>query len=247
MFAPSPLPSVPGLYNLRDLGGHSIQPSSSSSSSSSPSIIRTGIILRSAAPPPSPSPTTLIALTSLNISRTYDLRSGVEIERHHQDPTSPFAWHHPPSHNGPIRVRAPVFADQDYGPEAIPVRFAAYASKNAVNGFLMAYKSILEAGGPAYAAILKHLAGDEPLLDDGANKELPAPMLIHCSAGKDRTGIICAIILAICGVDDDTIAKEYALTEQGLAEIRPTMLANILKVPSMMNDPEGAERMLGSK
>jgi protein-tyrosine phosphatase len=33
-----------------------------------------------------------------------------------------------------------------------------------------------------------------------------------CSAGKDRTGIIAAILLAIAGVDDNTIVEDYALT-----------------------------------
>ncbi|MDL2398297.1 tyrosine-protein phosphatase [Rhizobium mayense] len=37
-------------------------------------------------------------------------------------------------------------------------------------------------------------------------------VLFHCSAGKDRTGIIAAILLAIAGVDDNTITEDYALT-----------------------------------
>ena len=38
------------------------------------------------------------------------------------------------------------------------------------------------------------------------------PALIHCSAGKDRTGLLAALILAAIGVDDDVIAADYALS-----------------------------------
>jgi protein-tyrosine phosphatase len=35
---------------------------------------------------------------------------------------------------------------------------------------------------------------------------------VHCSAGKDRTGIVIAMILAVLGVPDDVIAADYALS-----------------------------------
>jgi len=37
-------------------------------------------------------------------------------------------------------------------------------------------------------------------------------VLFHCSAGKDRTGIIAALLLSLAGVDDETIITDYALT-----------------------------------
>lgn len=37
-------------------------------------------------------------------------------------------------------------------------------------------------------------------------------LVYHCSAGKDRTGMTTALILMALGVDDDTIAKDYLLT-----------------------------------
>src|ERR1039457_1534163 len=39
------------------------------------------------------------------------------------------------------------------------------------------------------------------------------PGLIHCSAGKDRTGMLAALILSAIGVDDDVIAADYALSQ----------------------------------
>lgn len=38
------------------------------------------------------------------------------------------------------------------------------------------------------------------------------PALVHCSAGKDRTGIVIAMVLAVLGVPDDVIAADYALS-----------------------------------
>jgi protein-tyrosine phosphatase len=37
-------------------------------------------------------------------------------------------------------------------------------------------------------------------------------ILFHCSAGKDRTGIIAALLLSLAGVDEETIVADYALT-----------------------------------
>lgn len=38
------------------------------------------------------------------------------------------------------------------------------------------------------------------------------PLLIHCTAGKDRTGTLAAVILSSLGVDRDTIMEDYMLT-----------------------------------
>ncbi|CDZ58238.1 tyrosine-protein phosphatase [Neorhizobium galegae] len=54
---------------------------------------------------------------------------------------------------------------------------------------------------PAIAEVLKTIA-DAP---EGA-------VLFHCSAGKDRTGVISALLLANAGVDEMTIIEDYALT-----------------------------------
>jgi len=38
--------------------------------------------------------------------------------------------------------------------------------------------------------------------------------LVHCSAGKDRTGIACALILHALGVAEETVIADYLLTNQ---------------------------------
>lgn len=46
------------------------------------------------------------------------------------------------------------------------------------------------------------------------------PVVFHCMAGKDRTGIIAAVLLSILGVDDEDIAADYQLTRHGSARWR---------------------------
>ncbi|MGW0434052.1 tyrosine-protein phosphatase [Micromonospora sp. NPDC003197] len=40
-----------------------------------------------------------------------------------------------------------------------------------------------------------------------------APVMVHCVAGKDRTGVLCALTLSLLGVSDADIAADYALTD----------------------------------
>lgn len=56
------------------------------------------------------------------------------------------------------------------------------------------------------------------------------PMVVHCTAGKDRTGVATALILGAVGVDDETIAADYELTTEfhslaKIAEVRPQLEA----------------------
>jgi protein tyrosine/serine phosphatase len=66
----------------------------------------------------------------------------------------------------------------------------------------------LDHNGPGMTAIL------------GAIADAPAGgVLIHCHAGKDRTGMVIALALSAVGVSDEDIADDYALTQLVLEEI----------------------------
>jgi len=39
-------------------------------------------------------------------------------------------------------------------------------------------------------------------------------VLFHCTAGKDRTGVVSAIILLLCGVDRETIVRDYVVSRE---------------------------------
>ena len=45
-----------------------------------------------------------------------------------------------------------------------------------------------------------------------AAASVPLPLLIHCTAGKDRTGVVAAAMLAAIGITRETIIREYELS-----------------------------------
>jgi protein tyrosine/serine phosphatase len=95
----------------------------------------------------------------------------------------------------------------------------------------------MENAPPAYRTILLHLA-NEP----------EKPLIIHCTAGKDRTGVLCALILSLCGVDDETIANEYALTEIGLStEWKKAVIAHLMENPALKGNETGAWNLISAK
>jgi hypothetical protein len=71
--------------------------------------------------------------------------------------------------------------------------------------------------------------------------------MLHCTAGKDRTGVFIALLLSLCGVDDDTVATEYNLTEQGLAHWKEKAVERLLRSPNLELHKEGALNMLGAR
>jgi protein-tyrosine phosphatase len=51
-----------------------------------------------------------------------------------------------------------------------------------------------------------------------------APAVVHCMAGKDRTGVVCALTLSLLGVSDDDVAEDYALTEASMTSLTEHLL-----------------------
>jgi protein-tyrosine phosphatase len=51
-----------------------------------------------------------------------------------------------------------------------------------------------------------------------------APAVVHCMAGKDRTGVVCALTLSLLGVSDEDVAEDYALTESSMSSLTEYLL-----------------------
>lgn len=68
------------------------------------------------------------------------------------------------------------------------------------------YRHLLDDHGANYAIGLDRIASADE-----------RPVLVHCTAGKDRTGTLVALALTAVGVDRDDVLHDYALTEQNLA------------------------------
>jgi protein-tyrosine phosphatase len=43
--------------------------------------------------------------------------------------------------------------------------------------------------------------------------------LVHCAAGKDRTGVVCALALEVAGVERDAVVTDYALTAERIDDV----------------------------
>jgi protein-tyrosine phosphatase len=69
------------------------------------------------------------------------------------------------------------------------------------------YVDFLERFAPNFAAAMRSIA-DAP---EGA-------VVIHCQGGKDRTGLVVALLLSLAGVPRDDVATDYAISERNLAE-----------------------------
>ena len=50
-------------------------------------------------------------------------------------------------------------------------------------------------------------------------------VVVHCMGGKDRTGLIAALLLGVAGVEPEVVAADYALTEDALAETTEAWIA----------------------
>lgn len=56
--------------------------------------------------------------------------------------------------------------------------------------------------------------------------EAPGPVVIHCMGGKDRTGLVAALLLRLAGVSHEDIGRDYALTESNLVDRTAAWLAS---------------------
>ncbi|KAL5120820.1 hypothetical protein ACEQ8H_001301 [Pleosporales sp. CAS-2024a] len=254
-----PFHVIPSIANLRD----------AAASLGTPSLpLRSGLLFRSG-DVSKLSASGWSALHALNIRHIFDLRSlpevgfaprgrtpaastnntnnsddvpappgpGPEPEPEPQPQPEP-AWITAMHAAGITRTWAPVFTQADYSPEGIAKRYVKYMDEDAAAGFVSVYRDILRSGAGAYAAIARYMVGHPG-----------AGVLVHCSAGKDRTGVFFAVLFAFLGVPDARIADEYQLTELGLAEIRADVVQRLLGSSAfrayMLSKREGRELSAG--
>jgi protein-tyrosine phosphatase len=62
----------------------------------------------------------------------------------------------------------------------------------------------------------------------------PGASVVHCAAGKDRTGVVVALALAVAGVPHEEIVADYAMT----AEIIEALVAKLKASPTYAEDME---------
>lgn len=74
------------------------------------------------------------------------------------------------------------------------------------------YVAALDHAGPGFARAVRILA------------EAEGAALFHCTAGKDRTGLLAALVLETVGVDRATVIADFALTHDRIGPLRERLL-----------------------
>jgi protein-tyrosine phosphatase len=137
------------------------------------------------------------ALRPVELQTVIDLRSQAEIDRVGRFPVEsyPVTWHH-------LSITDTTW-DRD---EALK------AHRTADDFLTRAYSQMLTQGAPRFAAAFELLADVDAL-----------PAVFHCAAGKDRTGILAALVLGCLRVDTETIVADFALTEDSMPKFIAAM------------------------
>jgi len=189
-------------------------------------IVRRGWIFRSAQPG-GVTEQGAATLQELGITTIFDLRAKSEIEKYSSFMSVKEIL-------GIERRSVPVLNDSDYQPEKQAMKFMNYSI--GPKGYEQAYANILAHGGPTFVEVFKHLR-DKP----------SEACLIHCTAGKDRTGVLIALILCLAGVCDDDIASEYHLTDQGLAAWKPSLAKLLMEDPALKDNLKAVENIMSAE
>lgn len=171
-----------GIDNFRDFGGYETR---------NGRPIRTGLLYRSAHQARA-SDADLARLASMGLALIVDLRRANEREREPSRRWAGFAAH---------------VIENDIGQEHVDEWADFIARSDLTVASFHAYMLDYYRGAPfqrrhidLYARYFQALAASE------------GPVLVHCAAGKDRTGILCALTQHLAGVSEDDIVQDYLLT-----------------------------------
>lgn len=135
-------------------------------------------------------------LEDMGLRTIIDLRTAGEAKR------SPTVWI---GDNPPDILNIPIGKD-DGEWFRVQDRFLSsgkFTEEDSLNLFVEGYRSLAQAGLESYSKLMA-------VVVDESNW----PLLIHCSAGKDRSGVAIALILEAVGVDRETIMEDYLLTNE---------------------------------
>jgi protein-tyrosine phosphatase len=133
----------------------------------------------------------LAQLAELGLATVIDLRTDQELEEVGRIawPAPGLAYHHLPMLD--------VLPDRTTYPAWVDVSYVADR-----------YEAMLEKGASAVGEALA-------ILTDPA----AYPAVFHCAAGKDRTGLLAAVVLGLLGVSDEDIIADYALSQLAMTRM----------------------------
>lgn len=173
-----------GTTNTRDIGGYQ---------TTDMRTLRWGQIIRS---------DNLSRLTADDFKKLEDmgLKTVIDLRTEKEHDESPTIWQgdHPPRF-----FHFPIGDAKDrwFITQREMMKKNRFTEEQALSHMVAGYRMFADEGKSSYQKMM------EVVLD-----ESNWPVLIHCSAGKDRSGIAVALIMEALGVDRETIMQEYLLT-----------------------------------
>lgn len=203
-----------GAVNVRDVGGIALRDGAG--------VVAGGRLLRSDNLQDLTTADVALLVEELGLSAVVDLRTGVEVRL--EGP-------------GPLIEDARVVVEhRSLYPEAgertdVVEADAIVPWQNGVHGVDMpgetptvrTYFGYMERRPDSIVAALRTIA--EPPGEDGA-------VLVHCAAGKDRTGLVVALALEVAGASREAVVADYALTSERIEQI----VARLASSPTYARD-----------
>ncbi|MFT6289521.1 MAG: protein-tyrosine phosphatase [Ilumatobacter sp.] len=150
-------------------------------------------------------------IDSLGIRTVVDLRSAGEVADHGCFPIERY----------PVDFHALPIMDVTWRDSVIPE--VEPGEQGDIDFLTWAYFDMLESGSDRFAHAIRVLAAPQV-----------GPAVFHCAAGKDRTGVLAALVLGGLGVESDIIVADYGLTREAMGRLLAWVKAN---------NPEMAARM----
>ncbi|KAH8841809.1 hypothetical protein MCOR27_002808 [Pyricularia oryzae] len=139
--------------------------------------------------------------TRLGVKHVFDLRSEQE---HNSDPD--------PEVPGVRNSWLPT-ADKDAS-----LDLADFVDGEGEAGYVKMYMDVLNVYREPFKAVLEHI------------RDVPdEPLLFHCTAGRDRTGVLSGLIMSLAGQDPEVVAFDFMLSRIGKEPAREMLLAFVMK------------------
>lgn len=179
--------SLQGTPNFRDLGGYE---------TTDGHFVRWGLIYRSGV-------LTYLTDSDLTYLATLNVKVVCDFRTPQENSTAPEKW---TSDASVQHLSVPIgTGSRDKPTVSLQTLLADHPSTEELRGRLeKSYQQMVLDAAPQYATVFRQLSDDH------------LPLLYHCTAGKDRTGIFSALLLIALGVPETTVLVDYELTNQYL-------------------------------
>ncbi|KAK4546237.1 hypothetical protein LTR36_002374 [Oleoguttula mirabilis] len=229
------------ILNFRDVGAFINNTAASQ-------LLNTGLLFRSARPDGA-TPKDRDRLTSeYGIKTIIDLRTPtehVEARRKHADaiPTAPAIT--PPDPKHPLRFPGMTYKDINFNGSSYSKAlikqlswsqtaklFSLYCVGYRKEAISVLGQNVMAERGLAGLAedSLQHCTAEVKAVFDVLADREAYPLLLHCTQGKDRTGLTVLLALVLLGVPSEAVKKDYVLSERELEPEREEKLAEMRSI-----------------